>query len=398
MVCDPVRIGRPSWSSGETQKYRDWWPKIMPLACQLMKPLCLLVGTEKHVCLGVSPLGPPLPNPNEICISVGVIDMPVGDSPSATVSGHNARLIMRGHDSKFLRPHFSTGLPPLPSAVPPVVDLGLIAIVIGLGQAKAVWGPFSIKADFGEKKNPAVIFLAPGFCLGAANFSVCSEPVPKVNIKGVQIIPNVFNIQMPSTVFAGMTLADVVGNIVGAVADAVAAKLLELVFKYVPGVKWIKKKFEKLVEKVLGFALKPVLRRLTAKLTERAIERSEGRFVKVLGSSLSKEFAEKYEEKIEKLVDHQVERMVERAAEKGVDKALEIRAAPLTEKGVEFADDHAKEYVEEHFGEEGKEGGEGVGEGAKEAGEGAEEAGERKAPGEGKVPGEPKEPGRGHSE
>lgn len=335
----------------------------MPLACQLMKPLCLVIGTEKHICLGLTPMGVPAPNPNEICISIGPINMPLGDSPSPNVSAHTARLIKRGHDSKFLRPHLSTGLPPLPSAVPPPLDLGLIAIVIAFGQAKTVWGPYSVKANFGEGANPAVIFLAPGMFLGAANFSMCSEPVPKMNIKGVQIVPNVFNIQVPSTVFAGMTIADIIGNIVAAVVDAVFSKLLEVIFKYAPGLKQLKKLVEKVAEKVIGTALKPLTHVLAAKVSEKAIEKVEERLQQQVGMQAS----ERIENKVEEMVDHQIEKGVEGLAAKAVDKEIETLATPLTEKGVDVAADSAKEGAEKVFGEEGAEG-----EGKGEAGEGTE--------------------------
>jgi hypothetical protein len=337
-----------------------------------MKPLCLVIGTEKHICLGLTPMGVPAPNPNEICISLGPIDMPLGDSPSPTVSAHTARLIKRGHDSKFLRPHFSTGLPPLPSAVPPPLDLGLIAVVIAFGQAKTVWGPYSITADFGGGASPAVIFLAPGMFLGAANFSMCSEPMPKMNIKGVQILPNVFNVQVPSTVFAGMTIADIIGNIVAAIVDAVLSKLLEVIFKNVPGLKQVKKLVEKVVEKVLGVALKPLTRVLAAKVSGKAIQKVEERLQQQVGMEASG----RIEKKVEEMVDHQIEKGVEGLAAKTVDKEIENLATPLTEKGVDVAADSAKEGAEKVFGEEGaeSEGGEGEGKGGQdtdgEAGEG----------------------------
>ncbi len=335
----------------------------MPIPCQLMKPLCLIMGTEKHICLGLTPLGVPAPNPNEICISIGPIYIPLGDQPSPSVSAHTGNLIKRGHDSKFLRPHLSTGLPPLPSAVPPPLDLGLMAIVIGFGQAKAVWGPYSIKAEFPDgAANPAVLFIAPGMCVGAANFSMCSEPMPKMNVKGVQILPNVFNVQVPSTVFAGMTFAAIIGNLVAAIADAVASKLLESLFKYVPGFKWAKEKLEKLAEKILSVALKPLTRRLTQKLTEKALHAVEDRLANEVGMEMSKQV----EKKVEDIVEHQVEKSVERLAAKGVDRGIEKLASPLTEPAVDLAGEGGEkgtDWVEEKFGEEGEEGEGGEGEG-----------------------------------
>ncbi len=322
----------------------------MPMPCQLMKPLCLIVGVEKHTCLGISPMGIVMPNPEEICISLGPIYIPAGDSPSPTVSAQAGGLIKRGHDSKHFRPHFTTGTPPLPSAVPPVVDLGLIALVILLGQAKTVWGPYSIKAGFGDKKgNPAVIFVpVPGMCVGSANFTVCSEPTA---------LPSLLTLQTPNTVFAGMSWADIAGNIGEVLAELLLSKLLDCVFSRVAKLKGVGEAIEKAeeaVEKVLRTALKPIVRAVAQKTVKRAmpqvVKLAEGR----LGFEVSNGFKAKSEKLTEKFIG---EKLSEKVVDTAKDQAKEKAKGALIEPGIESG-------TERLFGEEAKESSEG-GEGAK---------------------------------
>jgi hypothetical protein len=176
----------------------------MPVPCQLVKPLCVVVGFERHTGLGVME-APPFIGPNENCFwaSLATTEWLLGDSSSDMVFHDGCGLIKRGSDVQFLRPHVAIG-----SLTPPMVtaptDLGLIILWNALGNSKTVFGPFSVEArmDAGEAdQNPAVIALPPWLPAGLANHTVCSEPISFPAACG----------QNPNSVYAGMTLLDYVG-------------------------------------------------------------------------------------------------------------------------------------------------------------------------------------------
>ncbi len=180
----------------------------MPLSCQLVKPLCFVTGVETHTGLGLTPTPPPVPCPNPATVwaSFGTTCLtPLGDWMSPDVFGDDCGLVKRGSDTKYFRPHISLFSSPLPSVVPPISDLGLIAMHIAFGSSKTFFGPFSVQANIGSKTdNPAVIMVVPTMFLGPANHHLCSVPVR---------MPSVLSIQVPNSVFAGMTWGDVLGSL-----------------------------------------------------------------------------------------------------------------------------------------------------------------------------------------
>src|SRR4051794_35111916 len=113
----------------------------MPLKCQLLRPSCLVIGAEFHNAIGLNPIAVPTPSEKTSWMSLGLTlgIPPLSDTPSPWVGGGGGLVIKREHDTKFMRVLFSLGglVPPV-VVVPPVVDLGLAAVVIAVGQTKPV--------------------------------------------------------------------------------------------------------------------------------------------------------------------------------------------------------------------------------------------------------------------
>ena len=210
----------------------------MPIACQIVKPLCIVTGLEQHTGVGLTPIGVPAPNPATMWASLGPTCItPAGDWYSSDVSGDDCGFVKRGSESAHLRPHVCLSGPPLPSVVPPVTDLGLIALHIAFGSSKTTFGPFSVKAHITAKDEaPAVMMLVPTLFAGPANHMVCCSPLD---------VPSPMAVQVPNSVFAGMSMGDVLGCVVLVGVDL--------------AIGWVK---GKVAEHALGGLQKAITRRL----------------------------------------------------------------------------------------------------------------------------------------
>jgi hypothetical protein len=296
--------------------------------------------------------------PENTCrMSLFTIYNALGDEKSETVfSSGLSGFVKRGHDSKYMRPHLTVFAPPLPSVVPIPVDLGLMAVVIAFGSAKTSWGPYAIKASIGgSAENPAVNLLPPFLFLGAANFVVCSDPTA---------MPNTFNVQPPNTVLAGMSFADVAGNLVSTLLDAVLSKLLNKLGEWGP----VKEVMEKMTSQI-SVRLTGVLRHVLSERVMKAVTRM---------------YLEEGEEGAEDVVKRPVTEFVDH----GLDKLKEYVAGKLGGSAVvDGAGDKVHEAFGEEEGEKGGEGGERGAEGGQEPG-GGEGGGEGGSEGGGQGGGE----------
>jgi hypothetical protein len=187
----------------------------VPFSCQLLRPTCLVLGIEVHDGLGLTPIGVPAPS-KTMWASIGTSGgIPgIADLPAATVWGGGEQIVRREHDTKLMRPHLSiiNFLPPPPAVtVTPVVDLGLFVVNTLLGATTPIWAAMTVKAKFDAGEKPvAVIMLLPGLCAGSANQMVCSDPCN---------LPMSTSVQMPTTVYAGMSGGDIVAGLIAMAVD-----------------------------------------------------------------------------------------------------------------------------------------------------------------------------------
>ena len=323
--------------------------------CQLIKPACFVLGLERHKALGLL-AGVPAPNPNTFWLSLFTIYNSgiLGDEKSQTVFSSNlSALIKRGHDSKHMRPHLSVffvGPPPVP--IP--VDLGLITVIIAFGSAKTLWGPYSVKADIDGKSNPAVNLMVPVSFIGFGNFVVCSEPTA---------LPNVFNVQVPNSVFAGMTPGDILGNVVSALIDIGLAYALDKFMEWGP--------VGELVGKASAF--------LGGKLAGVLALVLPGQAMKFL----TRQFLEVEEKEVRNAVTKEVETEVEKAeVMRPLTKLLKTEAGKAVEwvhgkLGSTEAIDKAGEWADEKWSGEHEGGESNAGEGGGTHGEGPAVQGEK---------------------
>lgn len=235
----------------------------MPVPCQLVKPLCMVIGLEFHDGLGIIPSVPPVPGITKTTpwISIGwTVGVFLGDTPSPDVFGHTFGLIKRGSDTKYIRPHICLGSPPLPAAVTPIADLGLVFIHIALGATKEIWGCFSVKANITAKGEPVGVIWIPYSPVAPYNQLVCND-IPCD-------WPCVIVLQMPNTVFAGMTLGDYVGSLVTMLLEMALSFAKNAFFGWNP----VSKLIEGLAGKILGKFATTVSEKALSKAIEKLIE------------------------------------------------------------------------------------------------------------------------------
>jgi len=184
---------------------------------------CVVIGTEFHDALGtlVAPPAPPVPcTPSNITIwcSASTTYYGIGEKPVANVIICGEPAVNKGADTTYARPHVVMfGVAPPNVIVGPVVDWGFFILVIAAGGTKPVWGPRSVQA--GAKS--IAVFAIPYSPYCPFNQMICNDPFD---------IPLGVGLQMPSSVFVGMTLGDYALCIVNIVADMLLSFLLNMLF------------------------------------------------------------------------------------------------------------------------------------------------------------------------
>ncbi|HWL85822.1 MAG TPA: hypothetical protein VNO21_08475 [Polyangiaceae bacterium] len=335
----------------------------MPILTQLIKPYCLVIGTEFHDGLGIVP--PPIPTPNKFTmwVSISTTVWLLGDKSSPTVKGHGPGIVKKGSDTKYLRPHICVGAPPPPSTVPPISDLGLIALHIAFGSAKTIWGPFSVKSKWEppgpgvEDFTPAVIMIFPSLFLGQANELVCSSPCKW---------PSSFSIQPPNTVYAGMSLADIIGCLVLMAVDMLLDVILTLIFK----IPFLDKFFKHLGEKLSEVVSEKVGRILMNRLGVRILEAMPQSIFSGIAKDGADEFFSDYmREGVSTIFEHVATDIIGETTENLVDTFGAGKVEKAADTAVEHRVEKAGEHGEEGHGE-GEHGGGGAEHGAPH-GEGA---------------------------
>ncbi|AUX41545.1 uncharacterized protein SOCE26_029650 [Sorangium cellulosum] len=197
----------------------------MGVPCMPVRPMCIVIGQELHGALGtLVPPGLPFA-PSDVTLWVS--GMPtyygVGDPPVANVIICGERAVQRGADTKYFRLHLvAGGLVPPNVVVGPIYDLGYMAFVFAVGASKPVWGPTTVKVgpQKGSGKSIAVIGI-PYVPFNPFNQLICSDPCDW---------PGGAALQMPSSVFAGMSLADYLLCCVSIMADMLLSFILNVLF------------------------------------------------------------------------------------------------------------------------------------------------------------------------
>ncbi|WP_394830335.1 hypothetical protein LVJ94_27890 [Pendulispora rubella] len=176
---------------------------------QVIKPSCVVIGIDLHTAIGLTPPALVLLTPKKyhLWVSVSTARWIIGDQESSNVLGQGVGLVKRGSDTRYLRPHLCCSWP-VP-VITPICDLVMWIPLNLLGATKTIWGPYSVKANItGTDDNPAVMLI--GESVGVANSTICSDPCD---------LPLTISMQAPSSVRAGMTWADILGNVITTVID-----------------------------------------------------------------------------------------------------------------------------------------------------------------------------------
>jgi hypothetical protein len=195
----------------------------MGVPCMPVRTLCLVIGRELHGALGtlIAPPAPPVPfTPSQMSLWVSAITTHygMGDPPVANVIICGEPAVQKGADSKYLRPHVViVGIVPPNVIVGPVIDMGFFVLVIAVGCSKPIWGPTTVKV---AGKAIAVMAI-PYIPINPYNQLICSDPCD---------LPVGFSAQMPSNVFAGMSLGDYLLCLISLAIDMVVSFILNLIF------------------------------------------------------------------------------------------------------------------------------------------------------------------------
>jgi hypothetical protein len=172
----------------------------MPEKCQLMRPNCSVIGMDKHTgALFYATEGP--------------MWQPIGascDAPAATVKQGSARVIKRGAKNQRSRMHI-----PVPPVVGSVPQLKVMAMAPFTSKVQSFFGPFKVKAKV-ESEGKSVAVILGGGCSGRGDHLVCGDPADA---------PSSVCVQMPTSVYAGMGVADVAAIVAGWAADVALSAL-----------------------------------------------------------------------------------------------------------------------------------------------------------------------------
>lgn len=247
----------------------------MGVPCMPVRPSCLVIGRELHGALGTNMVPPPpvpfVPSDMSLWVSADNTYYGQGDKPVATVIICGEQAVQKGADTKYLRTHVVIiGILPPTVQVGPIVDLGFFILVIAVGCSKPLWGPPSVKV---AGKSIAVMGI-PFVPLNPFNQLVCSDPCD---------LPVGFGVQLPSNVFAGMSLGDYLLCVVSLAVDMLVSFVLNLIFG---GFEFLGtfggKRLASAIEKALGPKLGPFIGKGLA-----AIFKAGGEFAgKFLGKPL----------------------------------------------------------------------------------------------------------------
>lgn len=262
----------------------------MGVPCMPVRTLCLVTGRELHGALGtlILPPAPPVPfTPSDMSLWVSAITTyyGMGDPPVANVLICGEPAVQKGADSKYLRPHIViVGIVPPNVIVGPIIDLGFFVLVIAVGCSKPIWGPTSVKV---AGKSIAVMGI-PFVPLNPFNQLVCSDPCD---------LPVGFGIQMPSNVFAGMSLGDYLLCVVSLAIDMLVSFVLNLIFG---GFDFLGtfggKRLASAIEKALGPKLGPIIGKGLVgiiKLAEDVLEKFLGKRFGSIAGKAAEEAAKK---------------------------------------------------------------------------------------------------------
>ncbi len=192
----------------------------MGVPCMPVRTKCVVLGRELHGALGTqTPPGIPFtPSKMTLWLSASPTHYGMGDPPVPDVIICGEPAVNKGADTKYLRPHVVVvGVVPPTVLVGPIIDLGFIILVIAVGGTKPVWGPRSVQA--GAKSIAVIAIPYSPFC--PFNQMICSDPCD---------MPIGVALQMPSSVFVGMTLGDYALCILSIAADMVLSFLLNVLF------------------------------------------------------------------------------------------------------------------------------------------------------------------------
>ena len=254
----------------------------MGVPCMPVRTKCLVLGRELHGALGtlIAPPAPPVPfksSTMSLWLSASTTHYGIGDPPVPDVIICGEPAVSKGADSKYLRPHVVVvGVIPPNVQVGPIVDLGFIILVIAVGCTKPIWGPRSVQAS---AKSVAVIAIPYSpFC--PFNQLICSDPCD---------MPIGVSLQMPSSVFVGMSLGDYLACMVSIAADMLLSFILNLLFGGLEFLgTFIGKKLFTQLEKTLGPKLLGVFGKGLGKYTEKITDFLVKKFGKQLGTVLGK--------------------------------------------------------------------------------------------------------------
>jgi hypothetical protein len=252
----------------------------MGVPCMPVRTKCVVLGRELHDALGtLLPASVPFtPSKISLWLSASATYYGFGDKPVAKVMICGEPAVNKGADTTFCRPHVSViGMVPPNVQVNPIADLGFFVLVILAGGTKTVWGPRSVQAD---SKSVAVIAIPYSpFC--PFNQMICSDPCD---------MPIGVSLQMPSSVFAGMTLGDYALCVVNIAADMLLSFILNMIFGGMDFLgDFIGKKLTAKLSKILGPKLLKVLDFLAArfeKLTDWLINKLGAKIGRRLGKTI----------------------------------------------------------------------------------------------------------------
>ncbi|WP_437742459.1 hypothetical protein WMF39_44140 [Sorangium sp. So ce1504] len=249
----------------------------MGVPCMPVRPSCFVQSIDLHGALGtlIAPPAPPVPfTPSDITMwfAFSNTHYGTGDRPVASVLICGEPAINKGADTKENRPHLVIiGAVPPNVVVGPIVDLGFFVLVIMVGATKPVWGPTTVKA--GGKSVAVIAVPYSPFC--PFNQLVCTDPFD---------MPLGISMQAPTSVFAGMSLADYLLCMASIAVDMLLSFLLNLLFG---GLKGTGKFFGKRVFKAIMRRIAPKLRGLLGKglapVFDWIVEKVSEKVGKVLG-------------------------------------------------------------------------------------------------------------------
>jgi hypothetical protein len=255
----------------------------MGVPCMPVRTKCVVIGTELHDALGtlIAPPAPPVPcTPSKITLwtSASTTYYGIGEKPVAKVMICGEPAVNKGADTTYARPHVVMfGIAPPNVIVGPVVDWGFFILVIAMGGTKPVWGPRSVQAD----SKSIAVFAIPHSPYCPFNQMICNDPFD---------IPLGVGLQMPSSVFAGMTLGDYALCIVNIVADMLLSLLLNMIFG---GLDFLGDFIGKKLAASLGKLLNRKLLKIFGKKIFKFINKGLERLTEMLSRKLVKEFGTK---------------------------------------------------------------------------------------------------------